>query len=170
MSKLRESTAVQTQVRNRNSDPAARAVGRCRAAWQTTYDAYMHEHSTGNEDRITRGFNRFEAKKEAAAAYRDAMPSFSSRESIQGFIACVAYGVIFKTFSESLSSKLLYAAQVAIGALPREPRPSGRPQRQASRKKIPPTPSPPLRAPVRTENMRKPLKTKANRFLPVTQR
>jgi hypothetical protein len=147
-------SAAQPEVRtrNRSSDPAARAVGRCRAAWQTTYDTYMHEHSTDNEDRITRGFNRFEAKKEAAAAYRDAMPSFSSRESIQGFIACVAYGVIFKAFSESLSSKLLYAAQVAIGALPREPKPSGRPQKKAS-KKIPPTPSPLLKAPVSDENI-----------------
>ncbi len=105
MSKLRESTAVQTQVRNRNSDPAARAVGRCRAAWQTTYDTYLREHSTGKEDRISLGFIRYEARKKAQEAYRDAMPSFSSRESIQGFIACVAYGVIFKAFSESLSTK-----------------------------------------------------------------
>ena len=145
------SEAAQSAVRNRNSDPAAKAVGRCRAAWQTTYDTYMRENSTGDEDDIDLGFMKVEAEKEAAAAYRDAMPSFSSRESIQGFIACVAYGVIFKVFSESLSSKLLYAAQVAIGALPREQKPSGRPQKQASQENTP-HPLPPSEGPNECQN------------------
>jgi hypothetical protein len=110
-----------TRNRNPDPDPAARAVSCCRIAWQTTYDAYMRKHTTGKEDPITLGFLKYDAKEEAAATYRDTMPSFSSRESIQCFIACVAYGVIFEAFTESLSSKLLYAAQVAISALPREP-------------------------------------------------
>jgi hypothetical protein len=137
-------SAVQPEgrTRNRNSDPAARAISRCRMAWQTAHDDYMRQHSTGKENLIALGFIKLEAEKKAAAAYRDTMPSFSSRESIQGFIACVAYGVIFEVFSESLSSKLLYAAQVAVGALPREPKPSGRPPIEASQKNTPHPPTP----------------------------
>lgn len=138
------SAAAQTEIRtrNRNADPAARAVSRCRMAWQITYDTYMREHSTGKENGIELGFIRYEAKKKAAAAYRDTMPSFSSREGIQGFIACVAYGIIFEAFSQSLGTKLLYAAQVALSALPREPRSAGRPPKQPPQKNTPAPPPP----------------------------
>jgi spore germination cell wall hydrolase CwlJ-like protein len=134
ITKTDASSAAQSEVRtrNRNPDPAARAAGRCRLAWQTAHDNYMQEHSTGKEKPIALAFIDFEADIKAAAAYRDTMPSFSSRESIQCFIACVAYGVIFEVFTESLSSKLLYAAHVAIAALPREPKPSGRPPIEAT--------------------------------------
>jgi hypothetical protein len=111
--------------RNRGPvDQAAKAVAQCRAAWYAARDAYFSQNPG-----ITRSVLRYDADKKAAAAYRDALPSFSSRENIRCFIACVTYGILFDAVPERLSGTLLYAAQVALASLPHEPRPTRRPKK-----------------------------------------
>jgi hypothetical protein len=117
------------RTRNRNADPTANAVARCHTEWKAIYDAILREFSDRMDDLATSVTVKLRARKEAKTAYYNAMPPLSSRENIQGYIACVAHGVLVGAISESACSKLLYAAQVAISALPREPKPSGRPQK-----------------------------------------
>jgi hypothetical protein len=51
------------------------------------------------------------------------MPPLSNRESIRDFIACAAHGILIGAITPQLSGQLLYAAQVALGALKREQKP-----------------------------------------------
>jgi hypothetical protein len=90
------------------------AVALCRDAWQQAYDAYMQRKGR-------RAPNEYEAQKEAAAAYRAAMPQCATWAGIRNFIACVAYGVLIEAIPEQRTGQLLYAAQVALSILPRIP-------------------------------------------------
>ena len=63
------------------------------------------------------------------------MPPLSNRQNILNFIACVADGVLWGAIPENTSSKLIYAAQAAIGALPRPPKPP-----KKTKKRTPPHP------------------------------
>ena len=67
----------------------------------------------------------------ARAAYRQAMPYLTSFHNIDAFIACVAHGMLLGVIDYSHGSKLLYAAQVAIGS-----------RRAAARAKAQPAPTP----------------------------
>jgi hypothetical protein len=58
----------------------------------------------------------------AADAYRDAMPDLSGYENIRDFIACAAHGMVIRAIDSTDGPKLLYAAQVAIGALRHAPK------------------------------------------------
>lgn len=58
----------------------------------------------------------------AASAYRKAMPELSSYYNIRDFIACTAHGMALRAIDTVEGSKLLYAAQVALGALRMMPR------------------------------------------------
>jgi hypothetical protein len=49
-------------------------------------------------------------------------PIYSGYENIRDFIACTAHGMVIGAICSTQSSKLLYAAQVAIGALRHEPK------------------------------------------------
>jgi hypothetical protein len=51
------------------------------------------------------------------------MPQLSGRESIRDFIACTAHGILIGAIPPQQSGQLLYAAQVALGSLQREPKP-----------------------------------------------
>jgi hypothetical protein len=64
---------------------------------------------------------RYEIKEMGNRAYRGSLPDLLGFENIQNFIACVAYGMILNVFDPIESSKLLYAAQVALSAFRREP-------------------------------------------------
>jgi hypothetical protein len=67
----------------------------------------------------------------AIQAYRDAMPDLSGYENIRDFIACTAHGMIIDVIDATEGTKLLYAAQVALGALQNQPKtPPPPPHRQ----------------------------------------
>ena len=98
-------------------DPAhEKAVKRCWAAWRRSYNAYM-EKSRGTEaDKIC-------AAHQAGPAYCNAMPLLAGYENIRDFIACLAHGILIGAIPESKSGQLLYAAQVALSTVHREPKP-----------------------------------------------
>jgi hypothetical protein len=54
---------------------------------------------------------------DCAVAYRQAMPSLSGPDNIRDFIACAAHGMLIGAISATDCARLLYAAQVARGAL-----------------------------------------------------
>jgi hypothetical protein len=81
------------------------AVARCMNSWTSAYKA-------NNK-------NEYEASKAAALAYRNAMPRLFGYENICNFIACVAQGILIGAIDRKDSTKLLYAAQVALSSVHR---------------------------------------------------
>ncbi len=63
----------------------------------------------------------YEASVEAAQAYCNVMPRLSSYDNIRDFIACVAHGMIIRAIDWDHSTKLLYAAQVALSTVRSQP-------------------------------------------------
>jgi len=110
------------------------ALKRCRDAWQRAYDAVYAESIESGEDQED---SIEEAQQAASMAYCSALPVLFDQHGIGNFISCVAHGVLIRAIDEDVSGRLLYAAQVAISALPRQPRPA-KPLKTA----YPPTPSP----------------------------
>jgi hypothetical protein len=88
------------------------AVSRCCKAWNRAFNASF-----------AREKNNYSAREDAGAAYRDAMPNLSGEQNIRDFIACAAHGILIGAIEEKMSTKLLYAAQVASGALARAEKP-----------------------------------------------
>jgi len=78
------------------------AVARCLNAWACV-----------NRAQRAKGKNKFDASNEANQAYCDAMPPLSGSENISDYIACVAHAMTAQIISPFMSTKLLYAAQVA---------------------------------------------------------
>jgi hypothetical protein len=104
------------------------AVEQCCFAWQAARDAVFQKRgvddSDGYEDLdgseiLQRGRIHCEADRAAVKAYIRAMPTLASDESIQDFIACVTRGLLLEVFNDNRATRLLYAAQVASGALTR---------------------------------------------------
>jgi hypothetical protein len=94
-------------------DPAALAIARCRNASQKAKEAYAKIHGP-------KAIDSYEAEKLAHEAYRNALPALSGRNNICAFIACIADAVLSEAIFEKTSTRLLYAAQVALAGLPRE--------------------------------------------------
>lgn len=109
---LAEPSSTGPAPRPSNSKPALR---RCCAAWQRVFNEHM-EGSDGSTSA------RYFANKYAGPAYCDAMPPLDGREGIRDFIACTAHGILIGAIPAEQSGQLLYAAQVALNALPREPK------------------------------------------------
>jgi hypothetical protein len=65
----------------------------------------------------------FSASRDAAPAYRRAMPPLSGQKNIPDFIACVAHGMLIGAIDGKDGTKLLYAAQVTLATLRRESSP-----------------------------------------------
>jgi hypothetical protein len=82
------------------------AVARCAAAWDKAYRTTMAKSKS-----------EYAAQNVATKAYREAMPPLSGYDDICDFIACAGYGMLIGAIREENSSKFLYAAQVALGAL-----------------------------------------------------
>lgn len=82
------------------------AIVRCNQAWK-------HAWHTATERRA----DTFTVRCLANKAYRDAMPTLLGHSNIRDFIACIAQGILVGAIEPIESSKLLYAAQVALGAL-----------------------------------------------------
>jgi hypothetical protein len=95
------------------SSPARQipAVALCCEAWETAFQAkYSH------------GKNEYSARTEAAQAYRNAMPPLFGYQNICDFIACAAQGLVIGAIEDATASKLLYAAQIALGTLRSQPK------------------------------------------------
>lgn len=82
------------------------AVDQCLQRWNAMYKAELAR--TGVD---------MKAVFAAGKAYRHAMPSLDGHDNIRNFIACVAHGVLIGAITHLDSSKLLYAAQVALSAV-----------------------------------------------------
>lgn len=79
------------------------------------------------EESRAKRLNAYDSKKNAVAAYLDAMPDLSGAKNIRDFIACVAHGMLIGVIEAMDGTKLLYAAQIALGTLRRKPRDRKRP-------------------------------------------
>jgi len=107
-----------------SASPAALAnpaIARCCDAWRSRYKAEM-----------SKGKNRIFAAHHADESYRDAMPPLVDDEGIRDFIVCTAHGMLIGAIPHQNGTQLLYAAQVALAAIRREPRPArppGRPKK-----------------------------------------
>jgi hypothetical protein len=98
--------------------------------------AYLAECAKGAKD--------FDAREKALVAYRNLMPHLTSQANIRGFIACIGHGMLIEIIRKDDGAKLLYAAQTALAALPRELKSAGRPQSNRVYQKINiPPPFPP---------------------------
>ena len=101
------------------SDPASAnpAVARCCQAYGQALKTARYQ-----------GKGEYASARDARQAYRSAMPSLSGPENIRDFIACVAHGMLIEAIEGSAGARLLYAAQVAHGAISRpSPAKVGRP-------------------------------------------
>jgi hypothetical protein len=96
-----------TETQHAAANPA---VARCCEAFNRTYKA-----------NIAIGQTRPAAIDSAAVAFREAMPPLVGHENIRDFIACVAQGILLGAIESSKSSKLLYAAQVALSSSLKQP-------------------------------------------------
>ncbi len=90
--------------------PANPAVACCMEAWARVYKAEKAKHKSD-----------FAASQVAEKAYRDAMPPLSGYDNIRDFIACVANAMLIGAISDNQGTKLLYAAQVALTTVRRQP-------------------------------------------------
>lgn len=83
------------------------AVALCAQVWETIFAATVKQTKSVQT-----------AKGCAAKAYQVAMPPLSGYENICDFIACTGYGMLLGAIKAEHGGKLLYAAQVALGAIP----------------------------------------------------
>jgi hypothetical protein len=79
------------------------------------------------KDDDLRSLSRYQVKtftllndRDPSLAYRSLMPQPTTREAIQDYIACVLHGIAIEAIDEGTGTKLLYGAQIAIAALPKE--------------------------------------------------
>jgi hypothetical protein len=79
------------------------------------------------KDDDLRSLSRYQSKtltllndRDPSLAYRSLMPQPTTREAIQDYIACVLHGIAIEAIDQGTGTKLLYGAQIAIAALPKE--------------------------------------------------
>ena len=87
------------------------AIARCSEAWERVFRA-----------ELAKGSSPSFAQYNANHAYRNALPPLSGYDNICDFIACVAHGMLIGAIQEKNGAKFLYAAQIALGAVRREPK------------------------------------------------
>jgi hypothetical protein len=105
MSSLETEFEIPTEFLDPNFQSCS-AITRCRNAWDESLKTW---------DRPGRPYGR--VLEDAQAAYCRAMPQLLGGNNIRDFVACVANGLLLGAITESQSSRLLYAAQVAQGVL-----------------------------------------------------
>jgi hypothetical protein len=88
-----------------DSVPQSVAVVRCIQSWNRTM---MKE--------VAAGTDILAARRLANASYKMVMPPLVGLANIKDFIACVSHGLLMGTIQSKDSTKLLYAAQVALAA------------------------------------------------------
>ena len=97
-----------TETQPAHANPA---VARCCDAFNRTFKVNIAINQT-----------KAAATECAATAFREAMPPLIGQDNIRDFIACVAQGILLGAIDSSKSSKLLYAAQVALSGARSQPR------------------------------------------------
>jgi hypothetical protein len=108
------STSAETLPGHRNP-----AVKRCQHEFERTFREEMRS-----------GHSKFESRETAKLAFRCALPDLIGIDNIRDFIACLSAGLAVGILDHRDATRLLYAAQIAIAAAPREIRPAGRPKRE----------------------------------------
>ncbi|MFZ0743410.1 MAG: hypothetical protein WAM85_03345 [Terracidiphilus sp.] len=110
---LPETASALAPVATSEPSPAnSHAVARCLDAWTRAF-----------KTELAKSGSRVSATFSGADAYRNAMPQLFGYDNIRDFIACVAQGTILGAIDASRSTRLLYAAQVALSTYRSEPRP-----------------------------------------------
>jgi len=99
------------------------AVANCCRAFEASWDESLAEEEEMDEDEE---FDEYRAAKDAAIAFRSAMPPLSGKDNIRDFIACVAHGMLIGAIDEDKGTKLLYAAQIALTGVRKSASQSGR--------------------------------------------
>ncbi|HVC46928.1 MAG TPA: hypothetical protein VND90_06745 [Terracidiphilus sp.] len=79
-------------------------------------DHCLHVFNSVFRTELARGVPDYIAAKKAGIAFRSALPPLDGHHNIRNFIACVAHGILLGAIEDRQSSKLLYAAQVALAA------------------------------------------------------
>ncbi len=97
--------SIEPQSASAEAVHANPAVARCCEAFNRIYKVNIAINQT-----------KAAATECAAVAYREAMPPLTGPDNIRDFIACVAQGILVGAINSLQSSKLLYAAQVALSA------------------------------------------------------
>jgi hypothetical protein len=110
MTEAIETTPAPSAIADPNVFLENPAIARCLRARSRAYKEAREKNKSD-----------YEASVEAAQAYRLVMPRLSSYENIRDFIACVTHGMIIRVIDWNHSTKLLYAAQVALGPVRRQP-------------------------------------------------
>ena len=101
-----------SSTNNMSQMPAAiPALSRCADASRRVYEA-----------KLAKKVSKYEASQAAGEAYRNAMPPLVGYDNIRGFIACVGNAMLRHIIFEPESTRLLYAAQVALSLLRLQPR------------------------------------------------
>lgn len=110
---LPQTASALAPLATRESSPAScPAVARCHDAWIRAF-----------KTELAKSGSKVSATFRGAEAYRDAMPHLLGYENICDFIACTTHGMLLGALETSRSTKLLYAAQVALTALRAQPAP-----------------------------------------------
>lgn len=107
---MTQTAASQCTAEASSAPPENPAVARCLDAWEQVYN-----------DLVAKGKSC--PSIDAAKAYCKAMPPLSGYENIRDFIACTAQGILIGAIDATRSSKLLYAAQVALSTARFQPPP-----------------------------------------------
>jgi len=113
--------------------PLSSAVSRCTTAYRNACKTEM-----------ARGLKDWQAADFGKKAFRDNLPPLVGYENVRDFIACIAQAILLNVVDGEEASKLLYAAQIALSAVskqPAAPKPP-RPATKASREVPADTPSP----------------------------
>jgi hypothetical protein len=91
------------------------ALRKCRTAWQRAFNESMKNSDGASVDEVF-------AARDAAQAYCRAMPLLAGPDGVRDFIACAAYGILIGAIPPERSGQVLYAAQIALCALPNSPK------------------------------------------------
>jgi hypothetical protein len=110
MNDVNQTTSAPTVAEGPDAVPENPAVARCMNALDRAYDAEFAKCK--DED---------DASEAAVKAYHDAMPRLAGYENIRDFIACVAHGMLIGAITDNQGTRLLYAAQVALTTVRRQP-------------------------------------------------
>jgi hypothetical protein len=112
MTEAIETIAAPSAVEQPIAVPENPAIARCMNGWTC---AYKMEKAKKND--------HYEAVRKGNLGYRKAMPRLSGYENIRDFIACTAHGMLIGAIDGDDGARLLYAAQVALGTVRRQPVP-----------------------------------------------
>jgi hypothetical protein len=110
MTEASQTTTDLSEANESSPVSANPTVARCMNAWTRTYKEEKAKRKSYVDATLT-----------ADEAYRDAMPPLSGYEDIRDFIACVAHAMLIGAILDDKGTKLLYAAQVALSTLRRQP-------------------------------------------------